>query len=412
MNTADSESLARKLLAAGYVEDSLERADIAILNTCVVRQASEDRAYSKLHELRAWKTAERTVAVTGCIVGKEGATLQQRFPLVDAVVPIGQYDGFISELQARYDYSLGESMPPAGRTGVSHFVRVIQGCDHNCTFCIVPRVRGREKHLPAGAILVECREAIQAGAREIVLLGQNVDDYHDPDGHGGLAALVREVERLPGLRRLRFMTSHPQDLEPELLEVMAASDVVCRELQLPVQSGDDRILKRMARGYQTRHYRSIVEHARSLMPDIGLATDVIVGFPGETEEAFLNTRRLVEEIQFDVVHLAMYSPRPGTYAADRMADDVPAAEKLRRLNDLLALQRDIATAKTARWIGRDVEVLVEGRDELGRPFGRIRQGKRAIVLGSGVEPGSLVMIRVVQSTAGQVTGTVVGARAA
>ncbi len=412
MNTADSEGLARKLLAAGYVEDSLERADIAILNTCVVRQASEDRAYSKLHELRAWKTPERTIAVTGCIVGKEGGNLQQRFPLVDAVVPIGQYDEFISGLRARYDYSLGEALPAAGRTGVSHFVRVIQGCDHNCTFCIVPRVRGRESHVPIDAVLAECRDAIDAGAREIVLLGQNVDDYRDPQGRGGLATLVREVEKLPGLLRLRFMTSHPQDLEPELLEVMAASDVVCRELQLPVQSGDDTILKRMARGYQTRHYRAIVERARTLMPDIGLATDVIVGFPGETEEAFLNTRHLIEEIRFDVVHLAMYSPRPGTFAEEKMADDVPAEEKLRRLNDLLALQRDIAAQKTARWVGRDVEVLVEGRDELGRAFGRIRQGKRAVVLGGGVEAGTLVTIRVVQSTAGQVTGTVVGARAA
>ncbi|OLC02022.1 MAG: hypothetical protein AUI15_04130 [Actinobacteria bacterium 13_2_20CM_2_66_6] len=403
MNTADSESLARKLLAAGYVEESLERADIAILNTCVVRQASEERVYSKLHELRPWKTPERTVAVTGCIVAKEGENLRRRFPHLDAVVPIAEYDQFIAGLEARYDYSLGEAMPQAGRTGVSHFVRVIQGCDHNCTFCIVPRVRGREQHVPIHDVLAECRQAIEAGAREIVLLGQNVDDYHDPSGRGGLAALVREVERLPGLRRLRFMTSHPQDLEPELLEVMAASDVVCRELQLPVQSGDDQILKRMARGYQTRHYRAIVDRARALMPDIGLVTDVIVGFPGESEDAFLNTRRLIEEIEFDVVHLAMYSPRPGTFAATRMPDDVPAAEKLRRLNDLLALQRQIAARKTARWVGKDVEVLVEGRDELGRTYGRIRQGKRAIVMGRG-EPGELVTIRVVLATAGQLTG--------
>ena len=403
MNTADSEGIARKLLAAGYVEESLERADIAILNTCVVRQASEERVYSKLHELRQWKTPERTIAVTGCIVGKEGEHLQGRFPLIDAVVPIGEYDSFIAGLQARYDWSQGEALPRAGRTGVSHFVRIIQGCDHNCTFCIVPRVRGRERHVPMQEVLTECSQAIADGAREIVLLGQNVDDYTDPGGRGGMAALVREVERLPGLKRLRFMTSHPQDLEPELLEVMAASSVVCRELQLPVQSGDDMVLRRMARGYQTRHYRATIERARALMPDIGLATDVIVGFPGEGEEAFQNTRRLLEEIEFDVVHLAMYSPRPGTYAASKMPDDVPDSEKLRRLNELLALQREIAARKTARWIGRDVEVLVEGRDELGRPYGRIRQGKRAVLLGHA-EPGTLVDIRVVQATAGQLTG--------
>ena len=406
MNSADSESLARRLLASGYVEETLDRADIAILNSCVVRQASEDRVYAKLHELKEWKTPERTVAVTGCIVAKEGADLKRRFPLVDpVVVPIGDYEDFIAGLAARYDYSQGEALPSAGRTGVSHYVRVIQGCDHNCTFCIVPKVRGRERHIPLAAVLRECREAVDGGAKEVVLLGQNVDDYSDPEGKGGLAALVGAVERIPGLKRLRFMTSHPQDLEPELLEVMAASDVICRELQLPVQSGDDGILKRMARGYQTRHYRAIVEHARSLMPDIGLVTDVIVGFPGETEAAFLNTRKLLEEIEFDVVHLAMYSPRPGTFAADRMEDDVPSSEKLRRLNDLLALQRSIAARKTARWVGRNVEVLVEGHDELGRMFGRIRQGKRAIVLkAAGIEPGQLVDLRVMQATAGQLTG--------
>jgi len=406
MNAADSESLARTMLAAGYVEDSLERADVAILNTCVVRQASEDRVYAKLHELKEWKTPERTVAVTGCIVAKEGTELKRRFPHVDPiVVPIGEYDDFVAGLDARYDYSQGEALPSAGRTGVSHYVRVIQGCDHNCTFCIVPRVRGRERHVPMTNVVAECREAVDAGAKEVVLLGQNVDDYRDPDGRGGLAALVTAVERISGLKRLRFMTSHPQDLEPELLEVMAASNVICRELQLPVQSGDDGILKRMARGYQTRHYRSIVERARSLMPDIGLVTDVIVGFPGESEEAFLNTRRLLEDIEFDVVHLAMYSPRPGTFAAERMQDDVPSNEKLRRLNDLLALQRDIARRKTARWVGRDVQVLIEGSDELGRVYGRIRQGKRAIVLkAGGITPGQLVDLRVMQATAGQLTG--------
>jgi tRNA-2-methylthio-N6-dimethylallyladenosine synthase len=406
MNTADSESLARKLLAAGYVEDSLERADVAILNTCVVRQASEDRVYAKLHELKEWKTPDRTVAVTGCIVAKEGDTLGRRFPMLNPmVVPIGEYDAFVAGLDARYDYSQGEPLPQAGRTGISHFVRVIEGCDHNCTFCIVPKVRGRERHIPFDNVVAECREAVAAGAKEVVLLGQNVDDYRDPGGKGGLAALVAAVERIEGLKRLRFMTSHPQDLEPELLEVMAASHIVCRELQLPVQSGDDGILKRMARGYQMRHYRAIVERARTLMPDIGLVTDVIVGFPGESEEAFLNTRRLLEEIEFDVVHLAMYSPRPGTFAADKMADDVPSAEKLRRLNDLLALQKSIAATKTARWVGRNVQVLVEGKDELGRTFGRIRQGKRAIVLkGGDIAPGELIDLRVMQATAGQLTG--------
>lgn len=405
MNVADSESLSRRLLAAGYVEEPvLERADIAVLNTCVVRQASEDKVYSKLHELRSWKTPERTLALTGCLVGKEGEQLRTRFPQLDRVLPIGDYEDFVADLGARYDVSLGEPLPVAGRTGVSHYVSVIEGCDHNCTFCIVPRVRGRERHKPMAAVVAECARAVADGAREVVLLGQNVDDYHDPGGAGGLAALVAAVERLAGLKRLRFMTSHPQDLEPELLEVMARSRVIAHELQLPIQSGDDRVLKRMARGYQVRHYRAIVERARELMPDLGLYTDVIVGFPGETREMFESTRRVMEEIEFDVVHLAMYSPRPGTFAAAKMADDVPLAEKRSRINELLQLQRGIAARRTARWIGRRAEVLVEGADELGRPYGRNRQGKRVLVMRSRVAPGDLVEVVVKEANAGQLTG--------
>ena len=405
MNLADSEGLSRQLLAAGYLEaPDMEQADIAILNTCVVRQASEDKVYSKLHELRGWKAPGRTIALTGCLVGKEGDELKQRFPHLDAVVPIGDYGSFLTELGTRYDWTLGEPLPVAGRTGISQYVNVIQGCDHNCTFCIVPRVRGREVHEPLRQVLEECRRAVADGAREVVLLGQNVDDYRDPEGDGGLAALVREVEKLEGLRRVRFMTSHPQDLEIELLEVMAASAKVAHELQLPVQSGDDSVLKRMARGYQVRHYRAIVDKARRLMPDLGLYTDVIVGFPGETEEMFLNTRRLLEEIEFDVVHLAQYSPRPGTFAAGRWPDDVSADEKRRRINDLLALQRQIAGRRTARWVGRTAEVLVEGTDGLGRPYGRNRQGKRVIVKQSRVQPGEMVQVLIEEATPGQLAG--------
>jgi tRNA-2-methylthio-N6-dimethylallyladenosine synthase len=406
MNLADSESLSRQLLAAGYVEaPDLERADIAVLNTCVVRQASEDKVYSKLHELRGWKTPERTIALTGCLVAKEGDELRRRFPHLDAVVPIGDYAPFLGELGARYDWALGEPLPVAGRTGISHYVNVIQGCDHNCTFCIVPRVRGREVHVPMDRVLAECRQAASDGAREVVLLGQNVDDYRDPRGRGGLAALVRQVEQVEGLKRVRFMTSHPQDLEIELLDAMASSTRIAHELQLPVQSGDDRILKRMARGYQVRHYRALVERARRLIPDLGLYTDVIVGFPGESEEMFQNTRRLLQEIEFDVVHLAQYSPRPGTFAAGHWPDDVSAEEKRRRINDLLALQRDIAGRRTRRWIGRTADVLVEGADELGRPYGRNRQGKRVVVKRARVAPGEMVEVLIEEATPGQLVGT-------
>ena len=404
MNAADSENLTRRLLAAGYEEAPLEHADIAILNTCCVRQASEDKVYSKLYELRPWKSPERTVALTGCLGVKEGEELLRRFPMLDTVVPIGEYEEFLSELAARYDYSEGEPLPAAGRTGVSHYLSVIHGCNHNCTFCIVPRVRGRERSVPAAELVEAARQAVAEGAREVVLLGQNVDAYADPAGGGGLASLVSRIAAVEGLARLRFMTSHPRDLEPRLLEVMASSDVVARELQLPIQSGDDRMLKRMARGYMTRDYLAIVERARELMPDLGIATDVIVGFPGETDEMFQSTRRLLEEVEFDVVHLAQYSPRPGTFAGDRMPDDVPQDEKRRRINELLSVQRQIAARKTAGWIGRRVRVLVEGRDELGRPFGRSPQGKRVIVKRAEVPPGSVVTVLVDHATAGQLSG--------
>lgn len=424
MNLADSEALSRQLLAAGFEEEpDLERADIAVLNTCVVRQASEDKVYSKLGELRSWKTPERTIAVTGCLVGKEGDHLHGRFPHLDAVVPIGEGARFVADLEARYDLAQGEPLPAAGRTGVSHFVNVIQGCDHNCTFCIVPKVRGREVMKPRPVVLEECRRAVAEGAREVVLLGQNVDDYRDPGSGEGLSRLVEAVAGIDGLLRVRFMTSHPQDLEPRLLRVMAEHPVVAQELQLPIQSGDDYMLKRMARGYQVRHYRALVDEARRLMPDLGLYTDVIVGFSGETEEMFEHTRALLSEIEFDVVHLAQYSTRRGTYAADHWPDDVPAEEKRRRINDLLELQREIARRRAERWIGRTVEVLVEGADALGRPFGRSRQGKRTAVLGAtlaspgraplplaGQEartplaPGELVQVRVEQATAGQLAG--------
>ena len=409
MNAADSETLSRRLLAEGYQEAPLDDADIAVLNTCCVRQASEEKVYSKLGELRPWKArGERTIALTGCLGVKEGDRLTARFPQLDAVVPIGDYDGFIAGLSERYDSSEGEPLPAVGRTGISHYLSVIHGCNHNCTFCIVPRVRGRERSVRLAEVVDQARRAGADGAREVVLLGQNVDAYRDPESGGGLSALVAEVARLASLRRVRFMTSHPRDLEPRLLEVMAESEVVCRELQLPVQAGDDRLLKRMARGYRVGDYLAIVERAREMMPDIGLATDVIVGFPGETAEMFENTRRLMEQVEFDVVHLAQYSPRPGTYAGDRLPDDVPPAEKRRRINELLAVQRAIAARKTRTWLGRQVEVLIEGEDELGRSYGRNRQGKRVVVKGARVPAGETAAVLVDQATSGHRAGRPAG----
>ena len=353
MNSADSESLARRLLAAGYTEDSLDRSDVAILNTCVVRQASEDRVYAKLHELKEWKTPLRTIAVTGCIVAKEGDELKRRFPHLDAVVPIGDYEPFVGDLEARYDYSNGEAMPQAGRTGVSHFVRVIQGCDHNCTFCIVPRVRGREKHAPLAAVVEECRVAVADGAREVVLLGQNVDDYHDPDGAGGLATLVRVVQAIPGLKRLRFMTSHPQDLEPELLNVGGGLGIAYLDIDEPPSI--DQYIEVKVEGVQRVFDpapRILVEPGRSLVGNAGITAyrvGTVKEIPG------VRTYVAVDGGMSDNLRPMLYGSRYEAVIANRAAE---APESLATIAGMHCESGDVLIRDTELAAPRVGDVLV------------------------------------------------------
>jgi len=409
MNEADSRALAQRLANVGLIEtDKAEDADVIILNTCCVRQASEDKVYSKLANLRRWKRPGRVLALTGCLGVKEKESLRYRFPYLDEVIPIGEYDEFVEKVAPSIDYSEGEPLPLEKGNEVTHYITIITGCNRNCTFCIVPFVRGREKSRPMQQILQECQEAVSSGVKEVIFLGQNVDDYKSPDGEGGLSELLRRAEKIDGLLRIRFMTSHPRDMEDDLLDVMASSDKICRELQLPVQSGDDFILKRMARGYLKRDYMRIIERARTLMPDIAIATDIIVGFPDETEERFLNTLKMLEEVEFDVVHVAMFSPRPGTVAA-KWTDNVPWDVKRERLNRILDLQRAIARRKMERWVGHNVQVLIEGYDANGHPYGRSSQGKRVVILKGkdNVVPGQLVEVRVERASAGQLAGNLV-----
>ena len=274
-----------------------------------------------------------------------------------------------------------------------------------CSFCIVPFVRGTERSRPLTDIVEDVRRFADQGVREVTLLGQTINSYRDPETGAPLSALLDAVERLPGIWRVRFLTSHPRHVHDDLLFAIRDLPRVCEHLHLPFQSGDDAILKQMRRRYTRDEYRGIIAHARSLIPNLSVSTDVIVGYPGETEAQFGETRDLLEEIKFDVVHIQGFSPRPRTTAA-RQVDDVSPQEKKRRINILLDAQRRIAEEANRRWLGQTVEVLVE-RAEDGEFHGRSRQNK--VVVGSaplGAEVGTVRRVSIEQTSAWQLKGPV------
>src|SRR5213595_3261984 len=387
MNESDADYLTQGMTAAGFTAVAdLDQADIAILVTCSVRQNAEQKAYGRFRELKAWKRARpgRTIAMTGCMANKEKDRLYERLPDLDYRFDMRQYEAFIQDLQGEYE-------------------PVIFGCNEVCSFCIVPFVRGTERSRPLRDVVDDVRRFANQGVREVTLLGQTVNSYRDPDTKAGLATLLEAVERVPGIWRVRFLTSHPRHVHDDLLFAIRDLPRVCEHLHLPFQSGDDAILKQMRRRYTIEEYRAIIAHARSLIVDLSVSTDVIVGYPGETEEQFQRTLDLLEEIKFDVVHIQGFSPRPRTTAA-RQADDVSPAEKKRRINVLLDAQRRIAEAANRRWLGRTVEVLVE-RVEDGEFSGRTRQNK--VVVGAaplGAEAGSVRQVHVELATAWQLKG--------
>jgi tRNA-2-methylthio-N6-dimethylallyladenosine synthase len=279
-------------------------------------------------------------------------------------------------------------------------VPVIGGCDEMCTYCIVPFVRGRERSRTVDAIVDDVRRLVGRGVREVTLLGQNVNSYRCPATGAGLPELMAAVDGVAGLWRQRFLTSHPRNASPALFAAMRDLPTACEQLHLPVQAGDDALLRRMRRLYEVDAYRELIASARETVPGVAVSTDIIVGFCGETEAEFAGTERLMRDMRFDVVHLQAYSVRPGTAAA-RRADDVPLVEKKRRLNHLLALQRDIALERNRALVGSAVEVLVEGVAEDGRSFGRTRQGKVAWLPAGEAAAGELVDAVVRDATAWQ-----------
>ncbi len=402
MNKAESERLASVFEEQGYrVTAAAEEADIIVVNSCVVRQSAEDRAVNRLNAFKPLKKAnpDLILALTGCMVDSNPDQLKRDFPLVDYFFKPGEIPQWLDEAE-------WEGTALAERLPASVYLPIIQGCDNFCSYCIVPYRRGRERSRPVDEISCQAGEMVRRGAKEIILLGQNVDSYgHDLPGTPDLADLLGELNDIQGLARLRFLTNHPKDMSGRLIEAVARLDKVCQQITLPVQSGDDEILKLMKRGYTADDYRRLIAKTRERVPGVALSTDVIVGFPSETEDQFLNTCRLLSELQFDTVHTAVYSPRNGTTAAKELEDNVPAAEKKRRLRAIEELQEKISSEINSRLLGRAVEILVEGKKK-GKWQGRTRSDKLVFFRDNEDRLGQLVNIRITGTGAWSLRGDI------
>jgi len=412
MNAADSQRLGSALEHLGYeFTGKVEDADVIVLNTCVVRQSAEDKAYGRLGSLKPLKTKNPGLVVNlmGCLVGiREPERLRSRYPFVDVFSPPSDPGPLISyltqgeakseearETEERFAEMDGDpSTHPAdkmwltagiilpeherGKT-VSVHLPVVLGCSHACTFCIIPSRRGAERSRPADEIEAEAISLAAQGVKEVTLLGQIVDRYgkDQPEG-GNLSALLRRLDKVEGLERIRFLTSHPNYFSEDLMETVAELPKVMPHIEIPIQAGDDDILRHMRRGYSEADYRRKVADIRERIPGCSIATDIIVGFPGENEEQFMKTYHLLEDLHMDVAHLARYSTRPGTVAERLYQDDVAEEEKMRRFRILEDLQEKISGEINAGYLGKKVEVLFEEKVK-GRWRGRTPTNKLVFV---------------------------------
>ncbi|MBX6423638.1 tRNA (N6-isopentenyl adenosine(37)-C2)-methylthiotransferase MiaB [Thermosulfurimonas sp. F29] len=379
MNEYDSERMLA-LLAGEYVPcEAPEEADLILINTCSVRRKAEEKVYSLVGRFRHLKARrpEVVVGVCGCVAQQEGERLVKRMPHVDLVlgtqnvhrlpealreIEKGRRPLVLTEM--RRDFVPPLILPsPDGRRPVKAQVTIMQGCDNFCSYCVVPYVRGREVSRPPEDILKEIECLVERGVREVTLLGQNVNSYGKKEpGFPTFAELIRLVAEIPGLWRIRFTTSHPKDLSEDLMRAFAEVDKLCEHLHLPVQSGSTRILRRMNRGYTRDEYLEKVRRLREICPEIALTTDIIVGFPGETEEDFRETLSLLEEVRFDEIFSFKYSDRPYARARE-FSDKVPEEVKAERLERVHELQARITQEINRSYIGKTVEVLVEGPSE-------------------------------------------------
>ncbi|MCH7761555.1 tRNA (N6-isopentenyl adenosine(37)-C2)-methylthiotransferase MiaB [candidate division TA06 bacterium] len=417
MNLADSELVMGVLAKAGYFpSDSPQSADVILVNTCAVREHAEEKVLGRIAELNRFKLKkpELVLGVLGCMAKHLGKVIAERAPYVDLVVSpdgyrrlpelIGQ-SGDKPYLDLRLDRTeLYEEIDPVRKEGVNAWVTIMRGCDKFCTFCIVPYVRGRERCVPPDEILRQVRNLAEEGYKEVTFLGQTVNAYrYNGTDFADLLHLVSGVE---GIERIRFTSPHPSDFSEKDIETIANLKKVCNHLHLPVQSGSDKVLKRMRRTYTSGEYLDLVGLIRDKIPDVGLTTDIIVGFCGETEEDFQATLALVRKVRYDSAFMFKYSPRSQTVAYRKFEDDVPEKEKGRRLEELIHIQESISREVNQTWIGKRVEVLVEGesKKDMSQFYGKTDNFKTVVFPRNGEKPGDLVEVEVVNSTSHTLLG--------
>lgn len=425
MNEADSEMVAGLLVQAGFtLTPEAAVADVILLNTCAVRERAEERVAGRVKQLGLLKRyrPDLKIGLMGCMPKHLGGALLKDLPELDMLVGPDSYRR-MAEILSRPDQgphlelSLDreeryEGIAPAREGSFHAWIPVMRGCDRFCTFCVVPLVRGREKSLPAGEILSQVEQLAAAGTVAVTLLGQTVNSYRD--GKTGFAELLDRIAGVKGLLRIRFTSPHPADFEPEAFDVMARHPNLCKHVHLPVQSGSDPVLAAMKRGHTRSDFSGLVGTIRRAMPDVSLTTDLLVGFPGETEEDFEATLSLVREVRFDGAFMFRYSPRPGTYSFRKQPDDVPDSVKARRLERVIALQEEISAERYARWVGREVEVLIEGasRRDPRCLRGKSDDLKTVILPADGAEKvGRLRRVRIVRATSHTLIAEGVGGKA-
>ena len=423
MNKLDAELVMGRLLAAGYVPvDDDEEADVILFYTCAVRAHAEERVYSNAGKLKHLKRRrpEVVIGILGCMAQKDRERVFARLAHVDLVCGTREFPRIVELVeQARRENRLLACSEDAAVTydrdvvvrprRFQAYTALMRGCDNFCAYCIVPYVRGREFSRPQAEVVEEVRRLAADGVREVTLLGQNVNSYGKSFGRpGALADLLHQLGKIAGLARLRFVTSHPKDVTRPLLEAVRDVPCVCEALHLPAQSGSDGVLKRMNRRYTSSRYREIVAEARELVPGIAIASDFIVGFPGETAADYEATERLVREVRLQNSFVFKYSPRPGTRAAG-LKDDVPWEEKKRRNAALLAVQEAVSREAHAAMIGTEAEVLVEGRSkrDARRLTGRTRANSIVVFESVADLAGKLVTVRMSDATPLTLTGDLV-----
>ena len=422
MNVYDSERMAEAMGGAGYVQtDAPEDADMILLNTCHIREKAAEKVYSELGRFRGLKAEkpDLKIGVAGCVAQAEGEEIMRRQPLVDLVVGPQSYHR-LPALEARTreggraidtDFPVEDKFDtlrhrPKAKRGPTAFLTVQEGCDKFCAFCVVPYTRGAEISRPVTRVLEEARDLVERGVREITLLGQNVNAYHGPGPDGAdwsLARLIWALNDIDGLKRIRFTTSHPNDMTDDLIAAHGECAKLMPYLHLPVQSGSDRVLKRMNRGHTAESYVRLIERIRAARPDILISGDFITGFPGETEADFQATLDLVGEVRYGYAFSFKYSPRPGTPAAERdQVDEAVKSDRLQRLQALLTRQQRVAQDAM---VGRRVKVLFEKPGRMpGQMVGKSDYLHAVHVTGSDAAPGDLRRVEIVESGPNSLAG--------